>query len=99
MKSSLLATIAALLIGGLGACGASSGEPCQEQDDCASGLMCCKPASGLAVRGECASMCDDRRIEPTPDSAAPDSAASDSSTDASPDADVADDAASDGAAE
>src|SRR5262245_295401 len=70
-------------------CGASAGERCMEQDDCASDLICCKQAPGLATPGMCESVCEDRRVEP--DSSTPESD-SGSATDASVTPDAADDA-------
>jgi hypothetical protein len=96
----------------LSACGASSGERCMEQDDCASDLMCCKSAPGLATPGMCMAVCEDRRPEPEPEpepetdsgtpdgsgsaDAAPDAAEDAAEEDAASDADVQADATLDG---
>ncbi len=66
-------------------CGGGEGDPCKEEDDCQSGLVCCKPGSGGAsARGTCEMNCGDT---PTPDANVPDSSEPDAS---SPDASSAD---------
>lgn len=57
-------------------CGQGEGEPCQEPDDCGSGLECCKTGGTLSTRGTCQESCtetdptvgvDAGAIEPAPD--------------------------------
>ena len=58
-------------------CGGGEGDPCKEEDDCQSGLVCCKPGSGGAsARGTCEMSCGDT---PPPDATVPDATVPDAS--------------------
>ena len=72
------------------ACTGADGDPCQENDDCNSGLMCCKPTSSLSARGICEASCSER---PRPDSGP--AGMDGGSDDAGPAADAGSDAAAD----
>lgn len=63
---SVLRSIFALVLlssAALVGCGGSAGDACKEQDDCASGLMCCN--GGTPRRATCEEMCG---VTPVPDS-------------------------------
>jgi hypothetical protein len=47
-----------LFVGGLAACTQSEGETCQVNEDCSSGLVCCRTVS--AARGSCYTQTDTR---------------------------------------
>ena len=51
-RSALALAFCCLLLP-LGACTGAEGDPCQEEDDCNSGLVCCKTSAGLSTRGIC----------------------------------------------
>ncbi len=71
--------LAALLALVLTACTGEAGDPCQEQDDCNSGLVCCKDTMVVSARGTCEAMCTatPRRDAGTTDSGPPTDAGTD----------------------
>ncbi|MCA9580373.1 MAG: hypothetical protein KC416_01185 [Myxococcales bacterium] len=42
----------------LPSCDGETGDVCQVEDDCGSGLMCCKLSSALEERGTCQATCE-----------------------------------------
>ncbi len=68
-------------------CGGNHGAPCREDDDCAEGLLCCKPAASATVRGSCQASCSaPGGLDAATADASMDAGDSDTSADASMDA-------------
>lgn len=101
MRFQALGFIAAAII--IGSCSGAEGDVCQIDEDCESGLVCCKRSTNVADRGTCQDSCD---VIPTEDAgqdaSSPDATAMSDATvpdAAADDADVVDASSEDAAQE